>query len=198
MPWGRVNSMNITDSLDNLKTHFNYAGWLGISTAQAKAPLHVSFNERNYSENVVMFENNAGQEIMTAKNDRTTYFGGKVQYRNNTSLETADSMVLVPKKYVDEQISTIVSNLQSNNILIDPDTTLENYELSLPSSPSDGMEYSFYFGGKINTGIVVKTLQLPALSDNVLLSAPLPENVKAGQVIRFHWFASSSKWYRKE
>jgi hypothetical protein len=202
MPFGSVNALEIMGGEGNINSVFDHDGWLGINTDKPMAPLHIRNKRTSSNTTLAILENNLGEEVFTAANDRTSFFGGKAFYRAAPLLNEEDSNALVNKKYVDDRIAAFqdqpVTDSNEIHTLVDPEITLESYTLSFPANPRNGMECYFYFGGKITNGTVVRTLQLAEGVNNVLLSSSLPVNVPAGDVIGFRWFESSSKWYRKE
>jgi hypothetical protein len=192
-PLNDVDALHLLDGDDNLTAHFNSKGWLGINTELIQAPLHIKTTEANGGAPLALFENAENKTVFSLANNGTGKFSGKAYYTDHQTFDFPDSLALVTKGYVDSAISK-----GNGNYLVNPREPLDIYVITLPAAPKDGMECHYFFGGTINSGVVVKTLAIDSGGNPVLLSASLPQNIQAGDVLSFTWFSETGKWYRKQ
>jgi hypothetical protein len=190
-PLNEVDALHFLDNDNNVVSHFNSKGWLGINTESINAPLHISTNSTDAMSKITLFENADKMEVFTVYNSGKSSFLGKSYYSQAPLFSESDSLALVSKQYVDG-----LQQEKELNILINPSSVMNAYTIVLPLSPKNGMECNFYFGGIIESGVVVKSLLIDN-NNSLLLPYPLPQNIEAGEVLTFKWFSESGKWYRK-
>lgn len=98
---------------------------------------------------------------------------------------------------LNRQAATSTVTMTGGLLTINPSTPIATMVVTLPTGPSDQQIAELEFGGTITSGIVVIQLQVNPNVGQGIVQAVTPDSAYAGEIVRYAWNNTLSKWFRK-